>query len=507
LMYGAQQQGTDDDVKFAKHQWTQLTFGFRQNEIPSKDASEADRDDYTQQSSVSESSSTLGPIAKMRVAQDSDVETGIPVVMYDLKTTLIRISAYVLTNDSLTNEDKKGLLKFIYQIVLYASIVRTAVIAVFHLSPEQLPETKNLQLSSEVFTFATANVVERLFSSRPYQKPEDILCSGKTEVDFEKAFRYSCTDLARFTAQFWHECGMIVFDETYLIGHATFEETHKLLTGDDELSVAFLPAAHVEKWVDELFGKITTTSFVGILRSEPLGYRRFTLLELPHSYDDLFALYFGRDCFMCCQVPRMPFICLLCAVLCCLDNCCAMVVRGETADNEVERILRSEPLGYRRFTLLELPHSYDDLFALYFGRDCFMCCQVPRMPFICLLCAVLCCLDNCCAMVVRGETADNEVERHTMECGGGIGCFLSLTTSLIVIVCNHKAAFWGSVYLDSHGEEDRNLRRGKPLFLSERRLARLRSDWVMQSFDQLNLKFFSFENLITNLRDSHYILF
>lgn len=45
-----------------------------------------------------------------------------------------------------------------------------------------------------------------------------------------------------------------------------------------------------------------------------------------------------------------------------------------------------------------------------------------------------------------------------MECGSGVGCFLSLTTSLIVIVCDRKAALWGSVYLDVHGEEDRNLK-------------------------------------------------
>lgn len=47
----------------------------------------------------------------MRVAQDIELETGTPLVMFDLKTTLVRISAYIITSDSLTNEDKRGLFK------------------------------------------------------------------------------------------------------------------------------------------------------------------------------------------------------------------------------------------------------------------------------------------------------------------------------------------------------------------------------------------------------------
>lgn len=48
--------------------------------------------------------------------------------------------------------------------------------------------------------------------------------------------------------------------------------------------------------------------------------------------------------------------------------------------------------------------------------------------------------------------------QHALICSSGVGCFLSVNTSLIVIVCNRRAALWGSVYLDVHGEEDRNLR-------------------------------------------------
>ncbi|VDM94513.1 unnamed protein product [Onchocerca ochengi] len=95
---------------------------------------------------------------------------------------------------------------------------------------------------------------------------------------------------------------------------------------------------------------------------------------------------------------------------------------------------------------------------------------------------------------------------HTVICSSGVGCFLSLNTSLIVIVCDRRAALWGSVYLDAHGEEDRNLRRGKPLFLSKRRVERLITDWETQTFEHLVVNFFNFEDLISYLRDAHYVL-
>lgn len=53
--------------------------------------------------------------------------------------------------------------------------------------------------------------------------------------------------------------------------------------------------------------------------------------------------------------------------------------------------------------------------------------------------------------------------KHAVQCGSGVACFLSLNTSLIVIVTRHKAALWGSVYLDAHGEEDRNLKLARSL--------------------------------------------
>jgi hypothetical protein len=38
-----------------------------------------------------------------------------------------------------------------------------------------------------------------------------------------------------------------------------------------------------------------------------------------------------------------------------------------------------------------------------------------------------------------------------------------------------RSAYWGSLYLDEYGEEDANLRRGRPLFLNEHRFKALKA--------------------------------
>ena len=45
--------------------------------------------------------------------------------------------------------------------------------------------------------------------------------------------------------------------------------------------------------------------------------------------------------------------------------------------------------------------------------------------------------------------------------------------------------------LDEHGEEDRDLRRGKPLFLNQQRYNLLQSTWASHSFDYQSLKWYN----------------
>ncbi|GLD67542.1 E3 ubiquitin-protein ligase UBR3 isoform X3 [Lates japonicus] len=70
---------------------------------------------------------------------------------------------------------------------------------------------------------------------------------------------------------------------------------------------------------------------------------------------------------------------------------------------------------------------------------------------------------------------------------------LQLTQALAALSTSHHhhplvviSACEGSVYLDAHGEEDRDLRRGKPLFLCEERYRVLEQQWVSHTFDHIN---------------------
>lgn len=115
------------------------------------------------------------------------------------------------------------------------------------------------------------------------------------------------------------------------------------------------------------------------------------------------------------------------------------------------------------------------------------------------------------------------VYQHALDCGRGTGIFLIVLSSVIIIIRGDRVCIWGSVYLDSFGEEDRDLRRvnvavlnlfvsvlllstsqsdicrnclcffvlfcfhrrGKPLFLSQERFNRLEEQWLTHSFDHM----------------------
>lgn len=48
--------------------------------------------------------------------------------------------------------------------------------------------------------------------------------------------------------------------------------------------------------------------------------------------------------------------------------------------------------------------------------------------------------------------------QHSQHCGAATGIFLLINASVIIIIRGHRFCLWGSVYLDAHGEEDRDLR-------------------------------------------------
>ncbi|KAJ6797224.1 E3 ubiquitin-protein ligase PRT6 [Iris pallida] len=119
------------------------------------------------------------------------------------------------------------------------------------------------------------------------------------------------------------------------------------------------------------------------------------------------------------------------------------------------------------FKLIQLPRLYQDILQRYVKVKCSYCKSVPKEPALCLLCGSLCSpgWKSCC----RSSRCLN----HAAVCGAGIGVFLLVRRTTILLHRSLRQAFWPSPYLDAFGEEDNDVSRGRPLYLSEERYASL----------------------------------
>ncbi|XP_064095704.1 E3 ubiquitin-protein ligase ubr3-like isoform X3 [Macrobrachium nipponense] len=132
--------------------------------------------------------------------------------------------------------------------------------------------------------------------------------------------------------------------------------------------------------------------------------------------------------------------------------------------------------------LLKLPHSYDAIFQYYHRRQCSQCNSVPKDPSVCLLCGTIVCLrETCCK-----QQEICECVQHAIDCGAGTAIFLVINSSTVIVIRGPRVCLWGCVHLDSFGEEDRDLKRGKPLYLSEDRYHLLEQQWLSHGFDHTN---------------------
>ena len=62
----------------------------------------------------------------------------------------------------------------------------------------------------------------------------------------------------------------------------------------------------------------------------------------------------------------------------------------------------------------------------------------------------------------------------------GVGIFALVHQCVTLLTDESRACHYSSLYLDVHNEEDRGLKRGKPLFLNQGRVAAIRKLWLAQ---------------------------
>ncbi|XP_054716089.1 E3 ubiquitin-protein ligase ubr3-like [Uloborus diversus] len=146
------------------------------------------------------------------------------------------------------------------------------------------------------------------------------------------------------------------------------------------------------------------------------------------------------------------------------------------------RALIQRTIKFHLPQLLRLPHNYDDIFKYYHKKPCSVCNEEPKDPSLCLVCGTMVCLrESCCR-----QQSLFEAVMHSVACGAGTAMYIAVNSSTVIVIRGKRACLWGSVYLDSYGEEDRDLKRGKPLFLSEARYNLLQQQWINHSFDHTN---------------------
>ena len=122
---------------------------------------------------------------------------------------------------------------------------------------------------------------------------------------------------------------------------------------------------------------------------------------------------------------------------------------------------------------IRLPRQFSELYNECVRRTCNKCGILPVQPALCLLCGELvCAASDCCR-----KFGDEEACRHARSSHGGISAYLVVRRADTLLVLGRKHGWWGSLYLDAHGEEDRGLRRGRPLILAPNRLNELAAMW------------------------------
>ncbi|XP_071802919.1 E3 ubiquitin-protein ligase ubr3-like isoform X2 [Asterias amurensis] len=147
-----------------------------------------------------------------------------------------------------------------------------------------------------------------------------------------------------------------------------------------------------------------------------------------------------------------------------------------------KRLLLHNPIFYPP-RLLQLPTRYDDVFQYYRQRRCDRCKNMPSRPVVCLVCGALICLNAAgLGCHLSGIRAPIDTE-HSLECGSGTVVYLDINSSTVIIIRGKRLCYWASVYLDRHGEEDRELKRGKPLILCQQRYKMLEHLWRSHGFN------------------------
>ncbi|EPX70460.1 N-end-recognizing protein Ubr1 [Schizosaccharomyces octosporus yFS286] len=125
--------------------------------------------------------------------------------------------------------------------------------------------------------------------------------------------------------------------------------------------------------------------------------------------------------------------------------------------------------------LVSLPFEHDKLFELLLGKKCSKCLTEPLEPAICLFCGQFLCFQSyCCAFNGIGEC-----NLHIQQCAGDVGIFFITKRCAVLYLNPPLGSFAVAPFLDTYGEPDLGLRRGRSQYLSQKRYDEtVRNTWL-----------------------------
>mmetsp|Transcript_11561 Transcript_11561/g.31157 ORF Transcript_11561/g.31157 Transcript_11561/m.31157 type:complete len:218 (-) Transcript_11561:369-1022(-) len=130
-------------------------------------------------------------------------------------------------------------------------------------------------------------------------------------------------------------------------------------------------------------------------------------------------------------------------------------------------------------SFVDLPHRFTELYAMVSSGAADSADEATNSgaaeptddPAICLITGRVLAAGHKPA----GNHNPGECTLHARSLGSGVGVFFLLQKCVVLLIRDRHAAYYPSIYVDSYGEEDAGLRRGKPLFLSTQRFAELQA--------------------------------
>lgn len=145
--------------------------------------------------------------------------------------------------------------------------------------------------------------------------------------------------------------------------------------------------------------------------------------------------------------------------------------------------------GLSTFTLIRLPKSFVELYNIVNkvkGREDVAAAMDDSDDVgsletsICLLTGAVMRSGSTRRVFSRTARPPGACTLHARKTASGIGIFFLVQKCTVLLMHNNKSAYSASLYVDEHGEEDPQLRRGRPLFLNEARYKALELLWRQQ---------------------------